>query len=192
MRICFATNNNYKLIEIRHKLGKAYDIISLSDLGHLDELPETQETLEGNSMQKALFVHNLYGIDCFADDTGLVVDALQGAPGVHSARYAGPERSSEANVALLLKNLAGVQQRSARFITVMTLLYQGGVHTFTGTVEGTIAESPRGGNGFGYDPLFVPEGWEKTFAELDLAEKNTFSHRSIAVDRLVAFLKKTI
>lgn len=189
MRICFATNNNHKLIEIRQKLGKAYDIISLSDLGHTEELPETTGTIEGNSHQKALFVHELYGIDCFADDTGLVVDALLGAPGVNSAHYAGPERNSEANMALLLQNMSGIQQRSARFVTVITLVYNGGLYVFRGSVEGTIAESPRGSNGFGYDPLFVPVGWEKTFAELDLIEKNAFSHRAVAVEKLVAFLK---
>ncbi len=188
MRLCFATNNKNKLIEIQHKLGKAYDIISLFELGHTEELSETRETLEGNSMQKAMFIHEKYGIDCFADDTGLLVDALDGKPGVNSARYAGDQRDSRANMELLLTNLSGIRDRHARFITVITLIFNGKPHTFTGKVEGTIAEKPRGTMGFGYDPVFIPEDLDKTFAELDLQEKNAISHRSRAMEQLVVFL----
>jgi XTP/dITP diphosphohydrolase len=188
MRLCFATNNKNKLIEIQHKLGKAYDIISLFELGHTEELSETRETLEGNSMQKAMFIHEKYGIDCFADDTGLLVDALDGKPGVNSARYAGDQRDSRANMELLLTNLSGIRDRHARFITVITLIFNGKPHTFTGKVEGTIAEKPRGTMGFGYDPVFIPEDLDKTFAELDLQEKNAISHRSRAMEQMVVFL----
>ncbi len=189
MRLCFATNNKNKLIEIQQKLGKAYDIISLFDLGHSEELAETQDTLEGNSQQKALFIHEKYRVDCFADDTGLLVDALHGQPGVNSARYAGEQRDSRANMELLLSNLSGIRNRRARFITVITLIFKGNTHTFIGSVEGTIAEKPRGDMGFGYDPVFIPDGLDKTFAELDLQEKNAISHRSRAMEQLMEFLK---
>jgi len=189
MRLCFATNNKNKLIEIQHKLGKAYDIISLSDLGHTEELSETQDTLEGNSLQKALFIHEKFQVDCFADDTGLLVDALGGQPGVNSARYAGDQRDSRANMELLLRNMLGIHDRRARFVTVITLIQKGKVQTFTGMVEGIIAEKPSGDMGFGYDPVFIPEGLDKTFAELDLQEKNAISHRSRAMEQLIEFLK---
>lgn len=190
MKICFATNNKNKLLEIKNKLGKAYDIISLFDLNHSEELAETQTTLEGNSLQKAQFVYDRYHIDCFADDTGLLVDALGGEPGVNSARYAGPAKDSEANMDLLLKNLSGNDNRKASFITVITLIINGETHQFTGEVHGVIAKERSGHHGFGYDPIFIPNGWQKTFAELDLQEKNQISHRSRAVEKLVAFLKK--
>jgi len=189
MRLCFATNNKNKLIEIQHKLGKAYDIISLSDLGHTEDLSETQDTLEGNSLQKALFIHEKYQVDCFADDTGLLVDALHGQPGVNSARYAGNHRDSSANMELLLRNMSSISDRRARFITVITLILNEKVHAFTGTVKGTITERARGHMGFGYDPVFIPEGLDKTFAELDLREKNAISHRSRAMEQLIVFLK---
>ena len=189
MKICFATNNKNKLIEIKNKLGEAYDIISLSDLGHDDELPETQSTLEGNSLEKAQFIHVRYRINCFADDTGLLVEALKGEPGVNSARFAGPAKNSNDNIELLLKKLTGIQNRKAKFVTVITLIYQGEIHQFHGEVRGTITEKKYGTNGFGYDPIFIPEGWQKTFAELDLEEKNKISHRSIAIERLVDFIQ---
>jgi XTP/dITP diphosphohydrolase len=189
MQICFATNNKNKLKEIKNKLGKAYDIISLSDLGHVDELSETHDTLEGNSLEKAQFIHETYGIDCFADDSGLLVDALNGDPGVNSARYAGESRSSDANMDLLLKNLHGVSNRKATFVTVITLILHGKAQQFRGEVHGVITEEKSGNHGFGYDPIFLPDGWGKTFAELDLGTKNKISHRGIAVEKLVKFLK---
>ena len=189
MRICFATNNKNKLREIKNKLGEAYDIISLSDLGHTADLSEIHDTLEGNSMEKAQFNHEKYGIDCFADDTGLLVEALHGEPGVNSARYAGDLKSSEDNMNLLLEKLKGISNRKAKFVTVITLIFDGKVHQFHGEVVGNIAESKSGSNGFGYDPIFIPDGWQNTFAELDLNTKNKISHRSRAVEKLVAFLK---
>lgn len=191
MRICFATNNKNKLIEIKKKLGKAYDIISLSDLGHTEELSETHDTLEGNSLEKALFIHEKYQINCFADDTGLLVDALDGEPGVNSARYAGPGKSSEDNMNLLLEKLQGHANRNAKFNTIITLMINGKSHQFTGEVEGVITNERSGVNGFGYDPIFIPNGWKETFAELSLEEKNKISHRSKAVEKLVDFLNKS-
>ncbi len=175
-------------MEIRHKLGGDIEILSLSDIGHSGELPETHDTLEGNSLEKAFFIHEKYGINCFADDTGLLVEALGGEPGVKSARYAGLACKSEDNIDLLLKNLRDKINRKAKFITVITLILGGKVHTFTGEVNGTITEERRGAGGFGYDPIFLPDGWDKTFAELDLKEKNAISHRAIAVQKLVSFL----
>ena len=189
MRICFATNNKNKLLEIKNKLGKAYDIISLSDLGHSEDLEETQETLEGNSLQKARFINKKYNANCFADDTGLLVDALNGEPGVYSAMYAGEQRSSEDNMNLLLQKLDGKENRRAKFVTIISLILNGEEHQFRGEASGTIAHQKSGSKGFGYDPIFIPDGWQKTFAELDLEEKNKISHRGKAVARLVEYLK---
>ena len=189
MRICFATNNENKLREIKNKLGEAYDIISLSDLGHSEDLSETHDTLEGNSLEKAQFIHEKYRVNCFADDTGLLVEALNDEPGVNSARYAGPDRSSQDNIQLLLKKLKGQENRKAKFVTVVTLILNGKVKQFSGEVTGTINQKQAGESGFGYDPIFVPEGWQLTFAEVDLEEKNKISHRAIAVEKLVDFLK---
>jgi XTP/dITP diphosphohydrolase len=189
MKICFATNNQNKLREIENKLGKAYDIISLSALGHTEELPETHDTLEGNSLEKAQFVYDKYQVNCFADDTGLLVDTLHGEPGVMSARYAGPSKSAENNMNLLLQKLEGEPNRKAKFITVISLILEGRIFQFTGEVSGHITKEKAGKGGFGYDPIFVPEGWQKTFAELDLDEKNKISHRANAVAKLVDFLK---
>lgn len=189
MKICFATNNLNKLREIENKLGKAYDIISLSALGHSEELPETHDTLEDNSLEKAQFIYDKYQVNCFADDTGLLVEALNGDPGVMSARYAGPSKSAEDNMDLLLKNLEGEANRKAKFITVISLILHGEVYQFTGEVSGYITQEKAGTKGFGYDPIFMPDGWQKTFAELALEEKNKISHRAKAVGKLVEFLK---
>jgi XTP/dITP diphosphohydrolase len=189
MTICFATNNENKLAEIKNRLGKAYDIISLSHLEHTGELPETHDTLEGNSLEKAQFVYEKYKINCFADDTGLLVEALNGEPGVRSARYAGESKNSEDNMDLLLQKLKNTKNRKARFVTVISLILNGDVHQFTGEVSGSITEKKTGEKGFGYDPIFMPDGWQKTFAELDLEQKNKISHRGRAVARLVEFLK---
>ncbi len=188
MKLCFATNNRYKLEEIRHKLGKQHLLISLDDIGHSGELPENQKTLEGNSLEKAQYIYNRYNINCFADDTGLIVKALNGAPGVLSARYAGPAKDSSDNIQLLLKELANETDRIARFTTIITLILNGEVHQFEGSVQGTITKTPTGKEGFGYDPVFLPEGYDKTFAEMNLKEKNEISHRTRAVNKLVDFL----
>jgi XTP/dITP diphosphohydrolase len=194
MRLCFASNNAHKLDEIRLLLPPAVQLLSLADIGCHEELPETQPTLEGNARQKAQYVFDHYGVACFADDTGLEVVALGGAPGVYSARYAGPEREAAANVAKLLHELATQPDRRARFRTVISLVQQGGaVHEFSGEVSGVIATLPIGNSGFGYDPVFVPlEGDGRTFAEMTLPEKNMLSHRARAVEGLERFLRTEI
>lgn len=185
--ICFATNNLHKLEEVRAMLG--HDRVrSLADIGCHEELPEDHETLEENSMQKALHVAERYRIDCIADDSGLEVDALQGAPGVWSAMYAGPERDSEKNIDLLLHRMQGVTDRRARFRTVITLVRSGRPVVFTGEVSGVITDRRRGGRGFGYDPVFLPDGFDRTMAELSMEEKNRISHRAAAVRALVGHL----
>ena len=190
MRLCFASNNAHKLDEIRPLLPASVELVSLADIGCREELPETQDTLEGNASQKAQYVWDHFGVACFADDTGLEVTALNGEPGVYSARYAGPQRRAEDNVAKLLQELQGQPDRTAQFRTVVALVLPGGeVHEFAGAVPGLITEQQRGQGGFGYDPVFQPtEGDGRTFAEMDLNEKNGLSHRSRAVAGLVAFL----
>ena len=192
MRLCFASNNAHKLDEIRPLLPAGIELLSLADIGCHEELPETQPTLEGNARQKAQYVWDHDGVACFADDTGLEVTALNGEPGVYSARYAGPQREAADNVAKLLHELATQPDRRARFRTVISLVLGAEVaHEFSGEVQGTIAAAPIGGRGFGYDPVFVPgEGDGRTFAEMTLAEKNLLSHRARAVAGLVAFLKE--
>jgi len=189
MELCFATNNKGKLAEINHLLSPQYTILSLQDIGCFEELEETQPTIEGNSLQKASYVHKKYQINCFADDTGLEVAALNGAPGVLSARYAGPECSPEDNMNLLLKNLEGKTDRSATFKTVITLFINNQPYTFTGSVDGVILTEKKGTKGFGYDPIFQPNGFSKTFAEMTMEEKNPISHRGRAVALLIEFLK---
>ncbi len=179
-RIVFATNNAHKLEEIRAILGEDFQVLGLSDIGCNEDIPETDDTLEGNAEIKARYVKEHYGYDCFADDTGLEVEALGGAPGVYSARYAGPGHDSAANVALLLKNLEGKSDRAARFRTVIALVEGDKITLVDGVVEGRIIDELRGDNGFGYDPIFVPEGYDKTFAEMDSKEKNSISHRARA------------
>ena len=193
MRICFATNNEHKLTEARDIAGGDFEIVSLQEINCFEELPETRPTLEGNSLQKAEFVFQKYNVACFADDTGLEVAALNGEPGVYSARYAGEHKNSSDNIDLLLKKLDGERNRKARFRTVVTLI---GLSEeplyFDGVVNGTIIESRRGTFGFGYDPIFIPDGYEKTYAEMDLQEKSSLSHRAIAVKKLGAFLKDRV
>jgi XTP/dITP diphosphohydrolase len=191
-RLCFASNNAHKLDEIRPLLPGSVELLSLADIGCHEELPETQDTLEGNARQKAEYVRQHYGVACFADDTGLEVTALHGEPGVYSARYAGPQRRAADNVAKLLHELAGATDRSARFRTVVALAgADGTVHEFAGEVAGTITEAARGAGGFGYDPVFAPtEGDGRTFAEMSGTEKNRISHRARAVAGLVAFLNE--
>jgi XTP/dITP diphosphohydrolase len=188
--ICFATNNTHKIEEVQLVLGVRFSLTSLADVNCREELPETTNTIEGNALQKAEYVLTHYQTPCFADDSGLEVDALQGAPGVDSAHYAGPQRSHKDNVQLLLNNLKGNTHRQARFRTVIALA---GLTSepvlFHGSVSGTIITEPRGKEGFGYDPVFVPDGFTKTFAEMTMAEKNQLSHRAIAVKKLAEFLK---
>jgi XTP/dITP diphosphohydrolase len=188
MSLCFATNNMHKLEEVRAALGETFRIVTLDEIGCTADLPETQPTIEGNALQKARYVRDHYQISCFADDTGLEVDALQGAPGVYSARYAGPQRSAEDNVQLLLKNLETSRNRSARFKSVIALVNGDDEHLFEGILEGTILREPQGHGGFGYDPVFQPVGMLKSLAELSMDEKNHISHRGLAVRKLVKFL----
>ena len=188
--LCFATNNQHKLHEVRAHLGSDFQLVALEEVGCKEELPEEQSTLEGNSFQKAEYVYKNFGISCFADDTGLEVQELQGAPGVYSARYAGEQRSAEDNMQLLLKNLAESQNRRARFRTVITLITPEFTKQFDGIVNGKIIYEYRGSGGFGYDPIFLPDGFNKTLAEMSMEEKNAISHRARAVNKLVEFLKE--
>lgn len=197
MRIVFATNNAHKLEEIRAILGHSHDILSLNDIQCHADIPETADTLEGNALQKARYVWDHYHLSVFADDTGLEVDALGGAPGVYSARYAGGAgHDSEANMAKLLRELHGHTDRTARFRTVIALILADGSdkgfseHLFEGKVEGRIATERQGSEGFGYDPLFIPDGYDESFAQLGTAVKNRISHRARAVARLTDFLSK--
>ncbi len=185
---CFATNNQHKLEEIKALLGPLFQLKSLAEIGCFEELVETQNTIEGNSLQKARYVFERYAISCFADDTGLEVEALNGEPGVYSARYAGEHKNSNNNIQLLLANLKGIENRKAQFRSVITLIEPDGVHTFEGIVGGVIVSEGRGEKGFGYDPIFQPVGYDRTFAEMTLEEKNMFSHRAIAVKKLINFL----
>lgn len=186
--IVFATNNAHKLQEIRQILGDSYNVLGLHDIGCEDDIPETADTLEGNAAIKAHWVKEKYGYDCFADDTGLEVDALRGAPGVYSARYAGPEHDSAANVALLLKNLEGSDNRKARFRTVIALVRGDETLFVDGVVEGKITSTLHGDNGFGYDPVFMPDGYDVTFAEMDSSAKNAISHRGRLPPNYAVFL----
>lgn len=189
MRICFATNNQNKINEVWSVLPPDFSLLSLADIGCIEELEESQPTMEGNSLQKADYVFTKYGVPCFADDSGLEVDVLEGAPGVYSARFAGPQRDSEDNINLLLSKLKGNPNRKARFRTVVTLVgFSDNPFFFEGIISGVITEVRAGTSGFGYDPVFIPEGKNKTFAEMDLREKNSISHRAKAVEQLVRFL----
>jgi XTP/dITP diphosphohydrolase len=187
-KLCFATNNAHKLEEIQAILGDSFELISLAETGCEEELPETGDTLEANSLQKARYLYDHYHINCFADDSGLEVYALGGEPGVDSAHYAGPQRSHADNVNLLLRNLTDKTDRSARFRTVITLIQNGEITQFEGSIKGQIISELRGTEGFGYDPIFVPEGYETTFAEMSLTEKGKISHRAKAFEKLLAFL----
>ena len=186
--IVFATNNSHKLEEIRRIAGDRFRILSLADINCHDDIPETADTLEGNARQKARYVKEKYGYDCFADDTGLMVDALGGAPGVYSARYAGPGHDSKANMDLLLRNLDGVTERSARFVTVICLILNGEERIFEGRVEGEILTAPQGEAGFGYDPVFKPAEADRSFALMTPDGKNAISHRGRATAALLSHL----
>lgn len=189
MRLLLATNNRHKINEIRNILPESYVLLTLNEAGVQEELPETAATIEGNARQKALRAWELTGCECIADDSGLEVDALNGRPGVDSAYFAGEPRNDHRNMMYLLDQLEGVRQRNARFRTVIAYVREGEVFTFEGTVEGEIANRMTGGGGFGYDPVFIPGGYDRTFAELDPALKNSISHRAVALNKLHAFLK---
>ena len=187
IQIVFATNNQNKLKEVQAQLPDEIKLISLKDIGCYEDIPETQKTIEGNAIQKANYIKMKYNKDCFADDTGLEVMALNGAPGVHSARYAGPEKNSKKNIEKLLLSLEKTANRSAQFKTVIALHYKGELIQFEGICEGEITRTARGSGGFGYDPIFKPSKKDKTFAELTLKEKTEIGHRGIAVAKLIAF-----
>ena len=189
-KLCFATNNSHKVEEVQAVLGNRFELSTLKQIGCNEELPETGNTLEANSLQKASYLFDNYQVNCFADDTGLEVAALNGEPGVYSARYAGEQRSHSDNINLLLKNLSGKTDRSAQFRTVITLIIDGKVEQFEGVVKGEIIETLRGNEGFGYDPIFIPEGFDRTFAEMSMEEKGIISHRGRAFEKLVQFLNQ--
>jgi len=189
MQLVFATNNENKIKEIKLALGQKFEILSLKDINCTEELPETQETLKGNALQKAKYVFEHYNVNCFSDDTGLVIDALNGEPGVYSARYAGEQNNAEANMQKVLKNLKGAENRVAYFETSIALIINGEEHIFTGKAEGEILKEKSGAEGFGYDPIFKPNGFEKTFAEMTMKEKNLISHRGKAFAKMISFLE---
>ncbi len=187
--LVFATGNANKVKEVNQMLDGQFEVVSLKEIGCTEDVPETSPTIEGNALQKARYVHERYGVDCFSEDTGLEIEALNGEPGVRSARYAGEDRDSEANMALVLEKLAGESNRAARFKTVIALIVNGVEHTFEGIAEGCIRHERSGNGGFGYDPIFEPEGFDITFAEMGAAEKNAISHRGKAIRRLIRFLQ---
>ncbi|MGE0018476.1 MAG: non-canonical purine NTP diphosphatase [Draconibacterium sp.] len=188
MELVFATNNQHKLEELQALLGSKIRLLSLNDIGCTEEIPEEQPTLEGNASQKAFYVFNKFGYNCFADDTGLEIEALNGEPGVYSARFAGEEKSPQANMDKVLRLMGKIKNRKARFRTVISLVIDGAETQFEGIVEGEILNAKQGDKGFGYDPLFMPAGFQKTFAEMDMSEKNGISHRGRAVEKLVQYL----
>ena len=190
MKLVFATQNENKAQEIQSLLPEYFKIISLKDIRCFDEIPETAETLEGNSLLKASFISETYNLNCFADDTGLEIEALNNRPGVHSARYAGPDKSAAANIDKVLSELEGKTSRNAQFRTLITLILNKSTFSFEGIVRGEIISEKRGENGFGYDPIFVPEGEIRTFAEMSLEEKNKHSHRARAFQKMIDFLNK--
>lgn len=190
LKLVFATNNAHKLSEAQAILGTKVEIVTLAECGITEDIPEDQPTIEGNALQKAHYVYGKSATNCFADDTGLEVEALNGAPGVHSARYATDGHDFEANIDLLLKNLQGATNRKARFKTVVALIIDGKEYTFEGIINGKIIESRAGVGGFGYDSVFVPDGYEQTFAEMSPELKNIISHRALAMEKLNDFVSK--
>ncbi|OFX27250.1 MAG: non-canonical purine NTP pyrophosphatase [Bacteroidetes bacterium GWA2_31_9b] len=192
MELLFATNNKHKLNEIQHLLGYKIQLLCLDDIQCKDEIPEDYTTLNENASQKAWYIYNKYGVNCFADDTGLEIEYLNNEPGVFSARYAGPDKNSEDNIIKVLKLLKGINHRKARFRTVISLIIEGKETQFEGIVNGTILTEKHGDDGFGYDPIFLPEGYNQSFAEMSLSEKNKISHRAMASQKLVRFLLNEI
>ncbi|WP_370480216.1 non-canonical purine NTP diphosphatase [Tamlana flava] len=192
MKIVFATNNKNKISEVQSLIPQNIKLLSLEDIGCFEDIPETQSTIEGNAKQKANYIKERYGIDCFADDTGLEVDALNGEPGVYSARYAGEQKNAADNMAKLLSYLKNKNNRNAQFKTVIALNFNNGLKTFTGICKGEITMEKRGGKGFGYDPIFKPLGHEQTFAQMDLSLKNEIGHRGKAILKLITFLNEYV
>ena len=190
MRIIFATHNNNKLFEVKKMISKKIEIKSLSDLGYNFEIPENEKTIKENAIFKAKFIYSKFKSNVFADDTGLEVEALGGKPGVHSARYAGNEKDNKKNIKKLLDSIRGIENRKANFKTVISLIFKDKLYVFEGKIYGKIADEEKGLFGFGYDPVFIPNGFKKTFGELNPAIKNTISHRAIAFNKLISFLKK--
>ena len=190
MKLVFATQNDNKAKEIQSLLPESFKILTLKDIKCFDDIAETADTLEGNSLIKASFISETYNLNCFADDTGLEIEALDFRPGVHSARYAGPDKSSDANIDKVLSELEGKTNRNAQFRTIITLILNSSTFTFEGIVQGEIIIEKRGENGFGYDPIFVPDGALKTFAEMTLTEKNQYSHRARAFEKMIVFLSE--
>lgn len=189
IKLVFATNNRHKLEEILHLAGPHIQLLNLKDIGFAGDIPEEATTIEGNAAQKAWFIYEKYAINCFADDTGLEIEALNGGPGVYSARYAGENCTFEDNMNKVLAAMQGKDNRKARFRTVIALIENGKLTTFQGEIKGTITPEKHGVQGFGYDPVFLPDGFDQTFAEMDLAEKNRISHRAMAVQKLIDHLK---
>ena len=190
MKLIFATNNKHKLEEVKKIIDGDFELLNLKDINCFEEIPETQNTIEGNASQKSRYIYDKYNINCFADDTGLEIDALNGEPGVYSARYAGEACSFDDNIDKVLKELKGISNRNAQFKTVISLIINGEEHQFTGIIGGVILKDRRGESGFGYDPIFLPKTYNRSFAELSADEKNSISHRGIASRKLAAFLKK--
>ncbi len=188
MKLVFATNNPHKLQELRHLLNNSIELLSLNDIGCTDDIPENQETLEGNAAEKSFYIFNKFGLNCFADDTGLEIEALNGEPGVYSARYAGADKIADNNMNLVLQKLAKIKNRKARFRTVISLVIDGREIQFEGVVDGWILEEKRGETGFGYDPIFKPDEADLSFAEMTMDEKSRISHRGRAVQKLVEYL----
>ena len=190
MKLVFATNNKHKLEEVKAILGNRIEVLSLNDINCHDDIPETADTLEGNALIKARYIYDKFGVDCFADDTGLEVEALDGEPGVYSARYAGEDCNPEANMYKLLQNLTEKNNRNAQFRTVIALIIQGEEKLFNGIVKGTISNEKIGNAGFGYDPIFIPEGFSESFAQMTSDMKNSISHRYRATEELSKYLKQ--
>ncbi|MCD4772911.1 MAG: non-canonical purine NTP diphosphatase [Bacteroidales bacterium] len=188
MDLVFATNNQHKIKEIKSLIDKSFNIFSLEDIGFKDDIPETNPTIEGNASQKSFYIYKKYKINCFADDTGLEIKSLNGKPGVYSARYAGDECDSEKNMKRVMEELLGKEDRSARFRTIISLIINGEEKTFEGIVNGKILNRKKGKDGFGYDPIFLPDGYDLSFAEMSLEEKNKISHRARATKRLIEYL----
>ncbi|MDD2283856.1 MAG: non-canonical purine NTP diphosphatase [Paludibacter sp.] len=191
-KLVFATNNAHKLDEVKSVSRDSIAILSLKEINCFDDIPETADTLEGNALLKAQYIYNKYGYDCFADDTGLEVDALDGRPGVYSARYAGDEQDAVKNMQKLLSELDGVENRKAQFRTVVALIESGEIRYFEGKITGKIIREPAGKTGFGYDPIFIPDGFSQTFAELGSDLKNKISHRALAINELKKYLNQSI